>query len=297
MQEQPVKEPPVCAVVVTFHPTVRMIENLRNVLSQAQALVVVDNGSTKSELMALQSESRSRGFHVIANKENLGIAEALNQGIRWAKGSGYLWVILFDQDTRVPPGYVANLLAAWEASANRSIIAAMHPKYVDPDTGVQPVVFRAKDGGPVTSMTSGALMPTWVFDRIGWFASDFFIDQVDFEFGYRIRSKGYVSADTEDAVLPHSAGRPKIQRVLGFTFAPSHHSAARRYYMTRNRLVVYRKYFRLFPSFIAHSIYIDLRETIKCVVAEEDRLKKVRNLVLGAWDGLWGRMGRREGIE
>lgn len=297
MQEQPVNESPVCAVVVTFHPAVRMIENLRNVLSQAQALVVVDNGSTQSELLALQTESRCRGFHVIANEENLGIAEALNQGIRWAKDRGYQWVILFDQDTSVPPGYIANLFAAWETNANRSIIAAMHPSYVDPDTGIQPVVFRAKDGGPVTSMTSGALMPTWVFDKIGWFASDFFIDQVDFEFGYRIRSKGYISADARDAVLPHSAGRPKTKRFFGFTFAPSHHSAARRYYMTRNRLVIYRKYFRLFPSYIAHSMYIDLRETIKCLVAEEDRLKKVRNLVLGAWDGLWGRMGRREGIE
>src|SRR5260370_31959342 len=88
----------VCAVIVTFHPSANMFENLRHVFAQVQGLVVVDNGSSSAELDPLRRESLRLGFHLIENRENLGIAEALNQGVRWAKSNGYSCVIIFDQD-------------------------------------------------------------------------------------------------------------------------------------------------------------------------------------------------------
>jgi GT2 family glycosyltransferase len=88
----------VCAVIVTYHPTPKMLENVPEILAQVQRLIVVDNGSTSDELEPVRVMSQSFGFQLIENGENLGIAEALNQGVRWARNSGYPWVILFDQD-------------------------------------------------------------------------------------------------------------------------------------------------------------------------------------------------------
>jgi len=286
-----------CAVMVTYHPGARTLENIPRVLDQVRALVVVDNGSSADGISALRTASQNLGYQLIENGKNLGIAEALNQGVRWAKSMSYPWVILFDQDSTITDGFMSSMFAAWESHPSRERVCSLHPRYVDPETGIEPEVRRARDGGPIMSLTSGALMTAWIFDRIGYFASEYFIDSVDFEYCFRIRAAGYLIADSRQAVLLHAAGYAKrTVSFLGFSFRPTHHSAMRRYYMSRNRLVLYRKYFRVFPGWVLQSMYDSLRETIKCFVAEQDRVPKFRSFLLGTWDGLTGRMGKREGL-
>jgi rhamnosyltransferase len=286
----------VCGVIVTYHPTANMIENLSNAVTQVQGLTVVDNGSDPEELNRLRSASQNLGFHLIENGENLGIAEGLNQGILWARNEDYPWVILLDQDSKITDGFVNQLFAAWHAHPARERVASMHPKYVDPNTGLEPSFLRAEDGGPMTSMTSGALMPMWIFDKIGLFSAEYFIDQVDTEYCFRIRAAGYLVADSRDAVLLHATGFPERRHFLFFSFEPTHHSALRRYYLSRNRIAVYKRYFRVFPGMISRTMYYASRETLKCLVAERERPRKLRNFLLGTWDGIIGRMGKREGI-
>ncbi len=286
----------VCAVIVTYHPSVAMLENLQNVLAEVQGLVVVDNGSSANELDSLRTASRDFGFHLIENGENRGIAEALNQGVRWAKNNGYLWVLLFDQDSRTGGGYVQAMFKTWRSHSKRDEIASIHPRYMHPELGYAAVAPRAPDGSLVWCMTSGALMPTWIFDKIGWFASEFFIDWVDIEYCFRIRAAGYLIAESSEAILLHDPGHSAPSSVLGFRFWPSHHSAVRRYYMSRNRLVVFRKYFFTLPLWTLKAMYAALRDTMKCFLGEQERPRKFRNFLLGTWDGLTGRMGRREGL-
>lgn len=286
----------VCAIVVTYHPTPGMVENLFGIAAQAEGLVVVDNGSNVSEMGSLKEAREKLGFHIIENRENLGIAEALNQGICWAKDKGYPWVILFDQDSKITEGFINRMFEGWQSYPNRDRIASIHPRYVDPWTGEESVVRRAKDGGPITSNTSGALMPTWIFDTIGYFASEYFIDEVDREYCYRIRAAGYLIADCRNAILLHSAGHPHKRTLFRFTFNPINHSATRRYYMSRNRILVYKKYFRIFPLWMLQSMVEFFRETAKCFIGEQDRRRKFRGFLLGICDGMSGKPGKREGI-
>lgn len=286
----------VCAVMVTYHPNAEMLQNIPKVLAQVDGLVVVDNGSNPEELLPLQSASRKCSFQLLENGDNLGVAEALNRGIALAKENNFEWVILFDQDSKITEGFVEQLLQDISTHPERGRIASMHPKYVDMETLIEARVLRAHDGGPVKSMTSGALMPTWVFDKIGWFASEYFIDEVDSEYCYRIRAAGFLVADSQRAELLHTVGSPRMFYAFGFQCRPTCHSPTRRYYMSRNRIAVYRKYFRIFPRWVMQSMYETSRETIKCFLAEEFRVRKFRNFLLGTWDGLTGKMGRRDGV-
>jgi rhamnosyltransferase len=70
----------------------------------------------------------------------------------------------------------------------------------------------------------------------------------------------------------------------------------RRYYMSRNRIAVFKKYFPIFPRWTLQSMYECFRETIKCFLGENNRYQKFRVFLLGTWDGLIGRMGKREGL-
>ena len=73
------------------------------------------------------------------------------------------WIILFDQDSRITQGFVQAMFAAWQHHPQRERIGSLHPRYVDPVTGGESFILRAGDGGPYKSMTSGALMPAWIF--------------------------------------------------------------------------------------------------------------------------------------
>jgi rhamnosyltransferase len=286
----------VCAVIVTYHPAVKMLEHMRAVLAQVQELIVVDNGSNSDEVAALRIGAQSLGFHLCENGKNLGIAQALNQGVRWAKERGYAWVILFDQDSKITEGFVREMFAAWDSHPLRQRVAAIHPRYVNPDTGIELWVPRAADGSPILPMTSGTLMPLWIFDRIGWFASEYFIDLVDWEYSLRIRVAGFCVADSNRAKLSHSPGDPTKVTILGRVFEHSRHNAVRRYYIWRNGIALHRKYLLSFPLWLLKATYRQLHDTVICLIVDENRASQFRSVVLGTWDGLIGRMGKREGL-
>jgi len=284
---------PVCAVIVSHHPHSGMVENFSKIIAQVAELVVVDNASAPDELQNLQNAGKTFGYQLIENRDNLGIAEALNQGVRWAKSRSYRWVIFFDQDSTITDDFVSKMLGVWETYPDRERVASIHPKYIDPVTGVEPFVRRAKDGGPIVSMTSGALMPTWIFDKIGWFASEYFIDCVDFEYCLRIRAAGFLVIDSRQAVLSHAPGQAeRPQTFWGMSFRLTHHSVTRRYYISRNRVALYKRYFHVFPGWVLQSMLDAVRETIKCFIGDKHRASKFRSFLLGTWDGLTGKMGK-----
>jgi rhamnosyltransferase len=286
----------VCAVIVTYHPDIKILEHIANVLAQVQGLVVVDNGSNANAIEALRGASRTHGFHLIENGKNLGVAEALNQGIRWAKANGYPLVILFDQDSKVTEGFVREMFSEWESHPLRQRVASIHPRYADPETGVELWVPRAADGSPILPMTSGTLMPLWIFEKIGWFTSEYFIDLVDWEYSLRIRVAGFVVADASQARLLHSPGNPTKVTILGRVFEHSQHSAVRRYYIWRNFIALHRKYLFSFPFWLLKAAYRQLHDTVICLISDENRASHFRSILLGTWDGLTGRMGKREGL-
>jgi len=64
----------VCAVVVTFHPSAKDIQNLTKLRSQVETLVVVDNGSSEKDLRILRGASQPLDMVFLENGANLGIA-------------------------------------------------------------------------------------------------------------------------------------------------------------------------------------------------------------------------------
>jgi rhamnosyltransferase len=286
----------VCAIIVTYHPSAKNIEHMSSVRAQVQGLVVVDNASSAEERISLRAASQILGFNLIENGENLGIAEALNQGVRWAKSRGYSWVILFDQDSEITDEFIDQIFMAWETHPHCERVASIHPKYVDPETGLEVHIPLANDGSPVFPMTAGSLMPAWIFDKIGPFASEYFIDLVDWEYCFRIRAAGFLIAGARQAKLLHSPGSPSRTTILGRTMLHSQHNAIRRYYISRNCIAFYRMYLLAFPGWILQAAYRQLHDTVVCLIADENRARQFRNFLLGTLDGLTGRMGKRENL-
>jgi rhamnosyltransferase len=279
---------------VTYHPAPGHLANVLRVRPQVRKLVVVDNCSSERVLGAFREASQGSEFHLIENGENLGVAAALNIGIRWAESSGCDWVILFDQDSTVSDGLVETMLSAHDSELDREYIGTLAPVYVDRSSGNEMPVERSKNGEIVTAPTSGSLIPVSIFAGCGYFREDFFIDQVDFEFCLRILAAGYRIVQCADASLVHSLGERREYDIGGMHLLTStHHNARRRYYIVRNRVVLLRLYWRRFPRYCFGLIRTSVKDTIKILLVEREKVSKLKNTAKGIADGLLGWLGKR----
>jgi rhamnosyltransferase len=284
----------ICAIVVAFHPTPEHLDNVLKVRQQVTRLVVVDNGSSTEALAPFRGASQSTAFHLIENGENLGVAAALNIGIRWAESGGCNWVICFDQDSTVCDGLVETMLAAFDADVDRDRIGTLAPIYIDKLSGQEMPVERSSKGQILTVSTSGSMIPTSVFLRCGYFREDFFIDQIDYEFCLRIIGAGYRIVQCNEARLVHSLGERKDYAFGNkHVLTSTHHSAKRRYYIIRNRVVLFSLYGAKFPAYCFNLFTLSLKDTVKILLVERDKFEKLRSSLRGLADGLLGRMGKR----
>jgi len=289
----------ICAVIVTYHPAVEIIENVSALLEQVDVVVLVDNGSglaTKGLLDKLRSYAK---VSVIYNQENLGIAAALNIGVKKAKDDGYQWVATFDQDSQATPHMIEMMLQAYGAYPQKEKIASLSPRYKDKNTGVVSVSQATSFSGDrlpyievEVIITSGNLVKTSVFDTVGYFSEELFIDYVDTEYCLRCITHGYKILEVIDAILLHDVGTPSQHNLFWKKFIISNHSALRRYYFARNAIYTYRRYILKQPLWIIKNAYILVKIAIMVALFETDRRKKMAALIRGFVDGLLGKMGK-----
>ena len=283
----------VCAVIVSYNPGAALVENVAALSSQVARLVIVDNGSGEDSKSYIDEAQRVYGCEIIWNGCNLGIAAALNAGICYAESQKCDWVALFDQDSQVQGAFVAPMLSAYEAYARPEKIAIVAPRYVDRDSLMPMLPMVSRSGVTLATMTSGSMIPIRIFHACGLFDESFFIDYVDHEFCPRVRSMGFVIVQAEMGVLLHSLGAMTVHRLFGKKIVTTNHRAARRYYITRSRIWLYRKY--LWRDFLwtRTDALGMLEEVVKILFVERGRPAKLRNILLGTFDAFRGAMGNR----
>jgi rhamnosyltransferase len=282
----------ICAVVITFHPAAAVLQNLSKLRSQVDHLLVVDNGSSSETLAPFRALAKEGVITLIENRANLGIAAALNVGVRWAKSYGFEYVALFDQDSTVTEEFIAAMLAEYTAHPRREWVALVTPTQLDRNTGLVRWHACAKDGGPLVAITSGSLMPMSIFDRCGWFEEQLIIDGVDHEYCFRARSQGYTLAECRNALLIVAVGSIRSHQILGLTIMAKHYSAKRRYYITRNRLVLVGRFWKQQPAWCYRALRDVVHDAVKVAFCEEQRSSKLAHTARGIMDGLSGRMGK-----
>ena len=278
----------ICTIIVTYNPDDTLEQHVRSLLPQVDRLIVVDNRSR--DRYAIERVATSCGIEVIWNETNFGVATALNLGIERALSTGhYTWIAPFDQDSRVPPGYMQAMLAAYDACPLQASVAVIGPRYLcEPG----PPDYNHQDRLPYkrikTTMTSGSLVNSSVFERCGMFDESFFIDYVDHEFCLRLRRYGLETIEASKATLIHRLGTPVSRRFFSRTVVVNNYNATRRYYNARNRLRVYRKFLLSEPAWIIRDAHCWAKEVAKLMLFEQDRKRKMKAMLRGALDAVRG---------
>jgi rhamnosyltransferase len=296
----------VCAVIVTFCCGSKVVPTYQSVEPQVGRVIIVDNGSDIGTMRVLEdlAQGSDGKTELIRNRINLGVGTALNQGCRHAVSLGFDWVLLMDQDSVAASTMVASLLNAWETHPDREKVFIIAPRY-EAAEGVEAMYLSfqgiwPKKGNfgsgveylePTEAITSGSLVWTGAFRRIGYFTEELFIDFVDTEFCLRLVCAGFRIVVPRNAFLHHSIGNASIINILGRTLLTLNHPLIRRYYISRNRFHLMKCFYSRFPSFFLFNLREAFIDLVRVFLFEEDRWQKAKYSLRGIRDGICGRLG------
>jgi rhamnosyltransferase len=280
----------VAAVVVLYRPDANTVFNLASYAGDLGQVFAIDNTESPDSSISAALEAIP-GLAYIAMGRNSGLGAALNTGMSASRGCGYLWALTLDQDSSPGPRMLFELSACLRSCADVETPGLVSP-VLRLANGPEPEVFSGCRGA-LTTITSGSLTSIAAWESVGGFDEDLFIDQVDHEFCLRLHAAGYGVFECGAAILDHRMGEMRQRRLLGPVFV-SHHSALRRYYITRNRLAVAKRYGTEFPDFRIREMRAMRHELIKVVLLEDHRMEKLLMSWRGYRDYRAGRTGQYE---
>ncbi len=283
--------PRVVAVIPAFDPGTGLADLVDQVSDQVLGVVVVDDGSTAG-LDRLDDLGRRAGVHVV-RQANEGVAAALNAGVRHGLDAFRADAVLtLDQDSGVPPGYVAAAVSAWREADARGIPVA----FVSAETysGRRAPTRGRRSGFAVAfdPMQSGCLVPAGTFREVGGYDAGLVIDAVDSELTVRCLAAGLVPVVGPGCALVHGMGERASVHLLGRDLGYNRHSPQRVYYMARNGTLLARRYTRDEPRWVLRRLVEEGKAHTLRLALSPDRLRLARAGLAGMRDGLLGRTGR-----
>jgi rhamnosyltransferase len=292
-------------VVVTFHPDADALANLRVIAGSGARLFVIDN----TPLPEVPEFEDLPGTTVVRPGENIGLAAALNLGIRQAGEEGFEDIFLFDQDSRPLGDFFSNMLTFRRSSGREPGGAVLCVSdFYDRNTRTYarfPLftrwTFRRRTCAKlraeparetVMAITAGSLLSYSGFVRTGPFREDYFIDGIDTEYCLRLGKLGFRTALNCRAAIDQALGNRMIRKFFGLTMRPSFHAAIRRYYESRNGLRTALKYLVDFPLYLPLFMAGIAQESLSILLYEPGKARKLGAQLAGLVHGLAGRGGR-----
>lgn len=287
----------VAAIIVSYNPDKNLLDSVNLLISQVEKIIIVDNGSIEEKRKDISSikDIDNERIEVIFNEENLGIATALNIGVREALKQGFNWILTMDQDSKASKDMVEKMFEVYNNidEKERKSILSIFPNFVD--ERIQSIeensvmnTYEYVDA----DITSGNLVKAEVFDKVGFFDDSLFIDLVDTDFCMRLNEKNIKMIKVRDAILYHSLGESQSVKSIFGKFNTSNHSALRRYYMTRNRFYIWERYKDLNSFTLNRDKKLFKKEFIKIILGEKDKVNKIKMVFKGYKDYKKGIRGK-----
>lgn len=267
--------PRLFACFVTHNPNIELLKKSINFLkSQVDKIFIVDNASSNS------SEIRNAFYDSVSIKflaENVGLSKAYNIGIESAINDSFDFIIFLDQDSLLQPDAIDNLVLGFEYSDSVSVVV---PSIKDANSGHLTTVlseFEKID----KIINSGSMFRVSYFKTIGLFDESLFVDFVDVEISLRMRKKGFTILRSRNALLIHELGNSFVRNFFFVKFSVTNHSPFRRFLISKNRIIVYRKYFSVFPLFLLKDVFSFIKMFVSILLFEENKFKKEQSIILG----------------
>lgn len=273
--------------VVLYNPDESVVRNIITYASHVETLYVCDNSDTPSEEILGKIRAVGDNINIISMHGNQGIAAALNAGLNTASEHGFRYLLTMDDDSY----FTGDTLTEYMKKAK--VIFAEDDKVIQVgihNSGDKDDDLVVNNENPDWLITSGSIMDVDKSIAIGGFDDKLFIDEVDREFCYRASDKGYKMRRVLDLTMQHNLGAPIKGKILGKSFEAMGHSKIRKYYIFRNCTYVMKQYPRVRSEYRKYL----LKMQIKTLLAEDNKLEKLKYMRMGKRDARKGKFGKLE---
>lgn len=239
-----------CSVTVLYNPNFIEISDFLNELIQAgYFLFLIDNSEKKIE-KEFDIFINHSNVTYISFKQNKGLAFAQNKGLKEAISRNFETVSLFDQDSFIRSANYIRLVEEFtnskydimcplvrsknnplkiEESLKLNFIGWPIPLIIDESK----TLHRAD-----VVIASGLTCNLKVFEEVGFFKEDYFIDYLDIEWCLRARNKEKKIVVNSSFTLLHSIGIDQENYII---FNPQTHAPERTFYQFRNNLSLFKE--------------------------------------------------------
>jgi len=289
-------------VVVTFNRKQLLLQCLQALSEQTQQpskILIVDNASTDGTIGTLKESNwlEKQNIQLIALKENTGGAGGFFAGMQYAfeHGADYVWMM--DDDAmphptaleeiirHATPEHIYGSLAvtggdtAW-ATTLLAENKTVHLKNQIPELAeVQSLPFL------------GFLTSKEIYQNIGLPDASYFIAADDVEYCMRAQHAGHKIFICGQSQIEHPKSDRYEFNFLGKKIICLNLVAWKRYYDTRNRLLIAKKYYGF--KYYTQTIPASFIRLFAALFNEKTRLKQVKAFFAGFYDAVFCNKGKR----
>ena len=289
-------------LIVSFNRKELLLQCLQALSVQTQQpskILIVDNASTDGTIETLQQNGwlEQSKIQLIALKENTGGAGGFSAGMQSAfeQGADYVWMM---DDDAVPhptaleeimryvtPEHIYGSLAvngedtAWATTLLAENKTVHLKKQVSELAEVQSLPFL------------GFLTSKEIYQNIGLPDASYFIAADDVEYCIRAQHAGHKILICGQSQIEHPKSDRYEFNFLGKKITCLNLVAWKRYYDTRNRLLIAKKYYGF--KYYTQTIPASFIRLFAALLNEKNRLKQVKAFFAGFYDGVFNKVGRR----
>ena len=287
----------VCAIIVGFNPNLAILKSVIDSLETNVSEIFLFDNSSDVGIDHRELYNRTTWF---TSGLNTGIASAQNFLIHEASKKNYDYILVSDQDTLYPSGFVKSLLDSFSRASN---VAAVCPGWLDMNlegASVYPGQFIMTKKGKLLiekrededfeishAISSGMIINVRHLHKIGLMCEDLFIDWVDNEWCWRARDKGYAIVANPRVKVSHKLGDATV-KVFGKSFVRRNN--LRNYYIVRNAiyLLLHKKLPYGINSYLLKKI---IQHTVFSLLAADNSIVQFKYLVRAYSDGINAKLG------
>jgi len=282
------------AAVVLYNPEEDVLSNIFSYSRIVEKVFIIDNSEKRNQEVVDLLQDNEKLIYVF-NGENIGVAGALNLAAKKAIEMGFGFLLTMDQDSRFLNSQMAdcygNVFGRLDNLNNIAVIslATRSENRINKElikiAREKPFFYK----NSLLAITSGSWINLNLYRKIGEFNEALFIDVVDYDYCLRARLLNFGVIHFVNLFILHKGGIPKII----FNRNIPLYSPLRMYYITRNHLYFWLRYFGKFPVLIIKNIYATL---VFCllfqIIFNRERFSVLIRVFRGFIDFVFNKYGR-----
>ncbi len=299
--------PKIAAYITLYNDQEAAMECIQAIKSQSYSvdtIFIVDN--SEQQLLAGDNDELLKIHHY---PDNIGIGQGLVLALAWANTQGYDFLWTFDQDSTPTESCLETLLNTCNRLLDVDKIGIIAPTAIDPRTGtvIEGAVFigdrfighqhRYHDDfyecdSPITS---GSLISLAAAKNISPPHADLFIDGIDWDYGLRLKRKGFRNIIVPSAIMYHEFGLPIQIKLKHKEVIFQQYSDLRNYYICRNHTYLETRYSQGWNRL--KSCQLRLKYLIRTILLiwlydSDNTNMKIWACILGTLHGFQGKLGK-----